>query len=163
MQSPIQPILSNCRIFLDRKNENLKAFYAASEKQNTRKEDIEKIRSNIADIDAFDIAKVMGVALANKDFLPMLLACEKSEYRKVEDVFYTMACRNCASQIRRDKELQQQTIRMRSKKRIQEIENQIVGLNAFQMSQVLSVAFLKSADEIIMDIIKEQDNLIEEF
>lgn len=160
MQTPIQAILSNCRIFLDRQSENIKTFHAASEKQN---KDIESLREEITDIDAFYITKVMSVALANKDFLPMLLTCEQPEYQKVDDAIYLMACRNCAYQIRQDKELRQQALRLRSKKRIQEIEEQIVGLNAFQMSQILSIAFLKSPEQIVLDIVKEQDNLIEEF
>ncbi len=161
MKKPIDAILSNCRIFLDKKNQDNEILENVLIKKNVSEKDIRIARSKVADINAFDIVKVLSVALAKNDLLELLVTWKDAAYNQVDDTIYKMACRNLASQIRQDAYLKRQILRLRSDKKIKECEDQILGLDAFAMSQVLSIAFLKDSPQIVLDISEEQNNLSE--
>lgn len=162
MKNPIDAIISNCRIFLDNKNRNT-AILDHLIVKSASEMDIKIAQSNVSNMDVFGITKVLSVALAKKDIIEMLISCKDPSYNAIDDSVYKMACRNLANQIRQDSELKQKIRHLRSNKKIKELENEILGLDAFDMSQVISIAFLKESKQVVFDIIEEQSNLTETY
>ena len=128
-------------------------FQTLSPNDKDYSENVKRLRSQMLDIDGFDMAEVLGVAFCNDNIIDSLSTKESVGYHAIPDMVYKMALNNLSRTFNSDKELKSQLIRLRSQKRITEIKNKIVNLDIFRIAQVLSIACLKNSENVVYDFI----------
>lgn len=151
MITEVDKILSNCRKFLNGNNDQRELLQKAAGKVTEKELNI--IQSSISKVSAFEIAEVLGVALCDTNILPRIVNAVDIGYQKPAQMVYDLALKNCARQITVDAELKRQLLKMRSENRKKEVRSMIAGHDAFDIAQILAICFMKSSEDVVLDLV----------
>lgn len=152
--SPMQKIVSNCRLFLDHKANNIKTLENISEDDNFIDEKIQKIQKEIPNINAFDISLILGIGLCNDGIINELSFKEHNGYHTIDQPIYKMVLNNLKLQFNLNKDIMKEIVKSRAEKKIKTLKSSIIEIDAFQMSQIIAIAFIKNPQDVFNDFVK---------
>lgn len=151
----IQKVISNCRMFLNNKADNVSLLDNLDIEHYSHEEKATLIRNQITNLDAFNIAEVLSVAFCSQGIIDKIAVVKAAGYHTVEQGTYDMAINNVAQQISTNRELNSKLKRLRSPKQKKETADKIIELDMFKVSQVLAIAFLKKSEDVLLDFLNQ--------